>query len=125
MQVLQVDRVEEVSTQTYALLFYGFPVEDEDCQGFPAWELEERISDARLGRQVRNVSFGPFDDYSEALAIRKPFVQVDADSLTPLKAVPTQDYMLEEEWDKRLKTAAETLGVTFKQPRWYVAPWRF
>jgi hypothetical protein len=114
-----------MSTQTYALLFYGFPVEDEDCTGFLSWELEQTITDARLGRQVRAVSYGPFDNNSTALAIRKPFVQVEVDSLTPLAAVPKQVGDLTTEYQLVLKAAAAKLGVEYKTPGWYIAPQRF
>ncbi len=116
-----------MSTQTYALLFYGFPVEGKDIlnQSFEPWELVERISDAGLGRKVRCVSYGPFDDYSQALAIYKPFIQVDADSLVPCRPIPERGAALMARWDETLKKAAETLGVTFKKPGLYVAPWRF
>ena len=114
-----------MSTQTYALLFYGFPVEEEDVpeQGFKPWELDERIPEAGLGRKVRCVCYGPYDEYSYALAIHKPFVQVDDYDL--LKPVPKRDAKKEAEWNKRLQAAALVLGVKFKKPGWYLAPWRF
>jgi len=114
-----------MSIQTYALMFYGFSVGPKDIPSGEPWHLEGNITTAAIGRQVRAVTYGPFDDYSYALALRKPFVKADTDDLAPLVAAPpTGSPERMAEWDKRLKEAAETLGVKFKPPRWYVAPWR-
>jgi hypothetical protein len=108
------------------LAFFGFRVEPEDVidQAFEPWELDEKISDAALRGKVKDVTFGPFDNYSHALAVRQSYTEVNADALHPIARFPNTDPSTLSDWDVVLQEAAATLGVTMKVPRWYIAPLR-
>lgn len=112
-----------MSTSNHALVFYGFPVGDSDCEGFNPQELEDRIDGSGLAGVVQDVPYGSFDDYAHALAIPQSYIEVDAGAETPLERVPDQDYMISEKWNKQLQEAAKALGVKFKTPHWYFAAW--
>ena len=112
-----------MSIQTYAMMFYGFPVEDDDVidKKFKIWELEERICDMNLEQKVRSVSYGLFDNNLQALALYHPYFQADIDLINPLQSVSTQFY-----YDKMiLISAAKRLGIVYKDPNWYLTPARW
>lgn len=77
-----------MSTSNYAIVFYGFPVGESDCDGFDPRELENRIDGSGLAGDVQDVSYGSFDDYAHALAIPQSYIEIDSGAASPLERIP-------------------------------------
>jgi len=110
-----------MSVQKRAKVFYGFLVDPEDCE-FPDHELWEKLQEAGASRWgVRSVTHGPYDSYSQALAVDGSVVVVEANDIRTARLVPTAGEETLDRWTLALEKAAEAAHVKFKEPRWYFA----
>lgn len=106
-------------SETTAIAFFGFPVPKEQGQE----DLYDRIAKANLKSTVRTVAYGPYDRYSEALAVTDPAgcEWVYLDNHDPLGALPTCSPETQQVWVQQLLDAAIQLGIPADavKPGWY------
>jgi len=108
-----------VSINTYAVVFFGFPVGPEDVP-YKTQELWGKIRETNL-KGVMTVEYGPYDKTSTAFAITDSYRYFDLDDRPPIQPIPLQENpFLPVRWAEILKEAAKALGIgVSSEPQWY------
>lgn len=130
-----------MSTDASGLVFYGFPLVDEDGEAAEPWKptggglvfsrWEQRYLKAKgafdgitPGQYEAMTGSCPVDvhlaGYSgnliSCVVIRESFVEAEWAEVKPLKTLETKP-----EWDSQLREWCELLDVPYLQPGWFVA----